>query len=297
MGRRVTRVGYRAVMSLGARLPLRVGYALSRIRGRIRYRRLPRARWLTPDVRDRLGVDVPELESWGRRACELGMSDELELFRFRRLKRGGAERLIRLVGREHLDAALAAGQGALLFSAHIAGFHVLLARLGELGYAPVVVGYSPRAWWAESPQAAARERRNSVLEQEFSCRFSFMEPDNFGVAVTAGRVLRQNGVVVMLVDVPYAKTAVAVSFFGGRTLFSTGPALVAQATGALMLDFHVHRDDEWVPQVGEIGVPFAAEGSIDDVAQACAARLEDAMRRHPPPLARYLAQDLWELAV
>lgn len=288
---------YVTLLSLAARLPLTAGYPAARAIGRARHRRLPRSDWLVPEAARALGVDRALLERWARRSSELRACDELDALRFGRLRRGGLERLIRVEGLAHLDHALAAGRGAVLVSGHVDGRHLLFARLAELGYEPTVIGYSPGGWVGPSSiPLRVRERRVSVLQEEFGCRFSFMEPGNFGVAVKAANVLRRNGVVIMLVDLPHSRTAVDVDFFGGRTSFSVGPAQVSQATGAPLLDFYVHREDSRL-QVAEIGEPFQVEGSPEQATRVCASRLEAAIRQHPPPPRKYFSRYPWRADV
>ena len=126
-----------------------------------------------------------------------------------------------------------------------------------------------------------RQWRYSVLEERFGCRCIWMGPENFGVAVKAANVLRENGVVVMFVDSLHRKLGVEVSFLEGRWRFTSGPALLAKTTGAPMLDFYVHRGEGWFPQVAEIGAPLAPCDSLAEVTQACATRLEQHVRGHP----------------
>src|SRR5262249_9467763 len=123
--------------------------------------------------------------------------------------------------------------------------------------------------------------RAEILQEKFGCRYIWMTPDNFGVAVKAANVLRENGVVVMYIDGTRRRTSVDVTFFGAPYPFASGPAQFAQMTGAPLLAYFVHRDTSWVPATGEIGEPFFASGDVGETMQRCAARLEEHVRLHP----------------
>ena len=290
---------YLLLLAGASHLPLGKAYAVARWLGRVRYRRLPRSLWLNDDVRGALGLSRADMEEWGRRASELRESEALEAHLYRRLERGSLGRLIRIEGLENLEAALEHGKGALLFSGHIASRFTFFAALAELGHAPSIVGYPP----ALGPSGATlpidlrlRERRAALLEEKFGCRFLWMQPGNPGVAVKAANALRRNGVVAMLVDLSHHNTSVEVDLLEGRTRFAVGPALVAQATGAPMLDFFIYRDEHWVPQVAEIGPPFSVGEDPEGAVRECAARLDAQIRRHPPPPWKFFSIYPWDFA-
>ena len=289
---------YLLLLGSASLLPLGWAYGIARWLGRVRFGRLPRALWLNEDVREALGVSREQMGEWGRRASELRESEALEAHLYRRLDRGTLGRLIRIEGLDHLEAALEAGRGAILFSGHVPSRFTFFAALAELGHPPTLVGYPPEL----GPSGAAlpidlelRKQRAQLLEQKFGCRFLWMQPGNPGVAVKAANALRRNGVVGMLVDLSHHNTSVNVPLLAGRTRFAVGPALVAQATGAPMLDFFIHRDDGWVPQIAEIGPPFAVGENPEGAVRECAARLDAHIRRHPPPPWKFFSTYPWDI--
>lgn len=85
----------------------------------------------------------------------------------------------------------------------------------------------------------------------------------------------------MMLDWPQPRTA-EVDLLGRRARLAAGAAVVAQSTGAPLLDYYVYRSEKrWIPQVAEIGVPHAPSGSADTLLQQCADRLAEHVRRDP----------------
>src|SRR4030095_14782517 len=60
----------------------------------------------------------------------------------RERRRRGMSGIVEVTGREHLDAAMAAGRGAILATAHVGNWEVMGALCGELGV-PFTTVYRP----------------------------------------------------------------------------------------------------------------------------------------------------------
>jgi KDO2-lipid IV(A) lauroyltransferase len=248
--------------------------------GRARHRVLRDSLRVNTDLVRALGATPDEVDALTRRAAELRASSELEAFLLTRASRTDLDRMIAIDGLANLDAALSAGRGVVLYSAHIRSTPVFYAALAQLGHPPAVVA-RPLADSLLPADARFMSRRVELLEERFGCRHLFMGPPNLGVAVKAANVLRENGLVVMLLDKPGRGKAIEVTWLGGRARFSTGPAFVARETGAPLLDFYIHRDRSWWPQVAEIGPPHRVEGDLEPAVLECARRLETHVLRHP----------------
>jgi phosphatidylinositol dimannoside acyltransferase len=271
---------YRLALEAAAHLPLGTAYGTARMLGRARHRLLRDSLRVNADLVRALGATPAEVDALTRRAAELRASSEMEAFLLRRASGTDLQRMITIDGLANLDAALTAGKGAVLYSPHIRSTPVFYAALAQLGHPPVVVARPP----ADSllpADAQFMSRRVELLEARFGCRHIYMRAGNFGVAVKAANVLRENGVVVVMLDKPGRTKAVEVAWLGGRARFSTGPALVARETGAPLLDFYIHRDRSWIPQVAEIGPPHSVEGDLEPAVRECARRLEAQILRHP----------------
>ena len=221
-----------------------------------------------------------ERRRWKRRAFELSAVEDLEFFLMRRFGASKVPRLVEVRGVEHLAAALRGGRGAVLYSGHIHSHHAAFAALRMLGYPLNVVG-SPPVFGPSQAEVDFQRRRHELLEREFGCRFLYMQSGDFAVAVRAAHALRRNEVVALLIDKTVSPHTVEAAFLGGRQPFPVGPALLAQSTGAAMIDFYAHRDRRWFPLVVELGRAHLAADDVQAAMAECASRLERHIRRHP----------------
>jgi KDO2-lipid IV(A) lauroyltransferase len=240
-----------------------------------------------------LGIGREQAESVLRRSCELEASEFLEgcYIRFRSKRR--IDDLVEIRGLDNLTAALEQGRGAILYSGHIRGQFSFFAALGAKGFKP-----NPVRLQLRSLQLPIRrwfgDRFNSLMASKFDCRFLWTERDSFGVAVLAANALRRNEVVNILIDLSFSAENAEVDFLGQPARFPLGPILLAQATGAPLLDYYVHRTDEWVPQIAEIGPALEVSAGTEATIQECARRLEERIRSHPADWGPWLIED-WKL--
>ena len=65
-------------------------------------------------------------------------------------------KLVEIRGREHLDAALAAGKGAILCSAHFGSYDSAFSLLHASGFPVTSIG---RWWWNYTPGVTPAVRR------------------------------------------------------------------------------------------------------------------------------------------
>ncbi len=285
---------YRLVLFFISLLPRRVAYAMARRLGRSKYR--AKRRGLQPQLENlstRLQLTEVEANSVLERSFELEASEFLDgaLCRFR--PKANLLNLVEVRGLENLSEALREGKGAILYSGHVRGNFSFFAALGLLGYKP-----NPVRLQLSSMQHPVRrwfgDRFDRMLIERFDCRFLWTRPESFGVAVQGANALRRNEVVLILMDLSFSAENVEVDFLGGPARFPLGPALLAKATGAPLLDYYVHRDDDWIPQRVEIGPPLAVADDPQEAIQECAARLEEYIRRHPDSWSPWLIND-WKL--
>jgi lauroyl/myristoyl acyltransferase len=276
---------WQRVLASAARLPAPLAYRVAGIAGDVKYRFQRDTMAMRPEL-ERRAHDAAQLESWKRRQCQaIAYADmELSAFSGRRGRAGAARRdqasrRLPIAGLGHLDTALEKGNGAILYSLHLRGINTLFAALSVIGYTLNMVRHTPPSLL--SPDGAARvRRREALLEAALGCRFLWMEPENFGVAVKAANALRRNEVVVMLVDKAYSKDAVEVDLLGTSATFVSGHVALAAMTGAPLLHTAVHRGQGHGLR-GEVGPPLAIEADMAHTVQASAGRLEQVIVRHP----------------
>jgi lauroyl/myristoyl acyltransferase len=172
-------------------------------------------------------------------------------------------------GRENLDAALAAGRGAIMAVPHMGSWDMAGATAGALGY----------------PISAVAERFPGSLNDAVVRTRS-----RFGLNVimlgrsavrSITKALEANGIVALLCDLEQGP-GVDVTFFGRRAVVPGGPAAIALKTGAALLPacqyavgpgrHHVHLD-------APISIPGGA--TKESLMQRVVSRFEEFISAHP----------------
>jgi phosphatidylinositol dimannoside acyltransferase len=184
------------------------------------------------------------------------------------------ERFVVAEGREHLEAAKAAGRGLIIALPHVGSWEWGGAYLAQVGLAMTAVA--------------------EVLEPPALFEWFCAKRAAMGITVTplddhAGTTmlttLRAGGVVGLLVDRDIVGTGIGVDFFGERVTMPAGPATLALRTGAALVAAACYSG----PGDGHhaVVVPVDAQrraGLREDVArvtQELATELEGLIRRAP----------------
>lgn len=227
-------------------------------------------------MKSRLDATDEQVDAWLERYYELLASEKLEGHVYARLNVAGMSRLIEFRGLEHLRQALDAGHGAILYSGHVAGHFTFFVALANLEFRLNMIGFP------EEVEQWVASRKNAFMERRLGVSFLRMGRSNFGIAVKAVNALRRNEVVTIEIDQTSSRPLVEAPFLGSKGFFPAGAALIAQASGAPLLPFWIHRPQSWSPQIAEIGEPQYFAGSIAATIETCAATLEEHIRRDPP---------------
>jgi KDO2-lipid IV(A) lauroyltransferase len=144
--------------------------------------------------------------------------------------------MVSVLGREHLNAGLAKGNGVILLGAHLGNFFLLGTRLAMSGYPIHVLVNQPRhGRFAELMD----QYRLQVLQRTIHAR-----PRRDALKEVA-KVLRRNEVAIIIAD-EYRRTGsgIRVPFFGGFVLARRGPVTLALRTGAAVVPAYVVRDHD-----------------------------------------------------
>ena len=171
-------------------------------------------------------------------------------------------------GLEHIEAALAAGTGAILALPHVGGWEVGGSWLVRQGFplSAVVEALDPPElfnWFADLRQS-----------QGFT-----VIPLTRSAGVSVVRALRANRIVALVSDRDIAGGGVEVEFFGERTTLPAGPASLAARLGVPLLPTAVYFKGDGHHAV--VRPPLATEGDPAAVTQALAHELEDLIRAAP----------------
>jgi KDO2-lipid IV(A) lauroyltransferase len=171
-------------------------------------------------------------------------------------------------GREHLDAALAAGRGAIMAVPHMGSWDMAGSLAGALGYSIFAVA---DRFPGSLNDAVVQTRQRLGLK---------VVPLGRAAVRKLMAALAANSVVALLCDLPHGP-GVEVEFFGRRAVVPGGPAALALKTGARLLPacqwrtaagrHHVHLDP-----------PLAlCDESTQGVMQRVVRRFEDFIRERP----------------
>lgn len=158
------------------------------------------------------------LKNFFRSFLELGMameSSQAELH--------GA---IPLIGKEHLDAALARGSGVLLLSAHLGNFFLVGSRLAAEGYAVSVLVNPPK-----DPRLA---RLMDAYRLQIGQRSIHSRP-RLTASKDLHQSMRRNEIVMMIADEYSRRKGIAVQLFGKTVMARRGPATIALRTAAAIV--------------------------------------------------------------
>ena len=133
---------------------------------------------------------------------------------------------IPIEGREHLDRALAKGNGIIALGGHLGNFFLVGTRLATEGYATWVLINPPR-----NPHFARfmDDYRLKVRQQTIHAR-----PRREALRELS-QVIRSNGVAVVIADEYRGDNGIHVPFFGRTVLARRGPATLALRTGAAVV--------------------------------------------------------------
>ena len=197
-----------------------------------------------------------------------------EAMRLPQLRREGLDKLVRFVGREHLDKALASGRGVLCITGHL-GCWELMAMFIASHYPLAVIGaaiYDPRL-----DEILVREREQAGYRT---------------LSRTAGgtrqilRWLREGGVVGILIDQDTRVDGEFVDFFGQPAYTPTGPVVLAERTGVPIVPMAMHMNEDCTHTVEvrpAIELQKTGDPRADRIAnvEKCSKAVEAFIREHP----------------
>ena len=273
-----------------ARVPAALGYRIACWRGDW-LRRLETAKRteLAGNLRKVLGNELgpAAVRQVTRDWFRLASCEAVDVMRLRRRARP-LQRLVEIKGREHLDAALAAGKGAILCSAHFGSYDSGFSVLHASGYPVTTIGrwqhnYTTsmssaerRFWDLVYARPVRRHRQRPHIEPW---------PGRVEVAVQAAAALHANEVVTISIDAPLLDNdqarAVEVPFLGRRARLLPGVATLAQLTGAPVLMGFLYRATDYRHQVLEISAPLPAVGETATAFRRYAAEVSAAIASSP----------------
>jgi lauroyl/myristoyl acyltransferase len=279
-----------AVAPVLARMPATLGYRIACWRGDWLYRRHTAKRASTErHLRHFLGGDLGRTAT--RRAARdwfrFASCEAVDVMRLRHRARP-LRRLVTIEGREHLEAALAEGKGAILCCAHFGSYNSALSVLHTSGVPVTTIGRwqykytagmssAERRFWDWVLARRVRRHRQRPMIEPW--------PGRVEVAALAASALRANEVVTISIDAPPLDIdkarAVDVRFLGHQARLVPGIVTLARLTGAPVLMCSVYRSADYRHQVLEISDPVPMAGDTTTAFGRCVAGVSAAIRRSP----------------
>jgi len=278
------------VAPLLALLPGRLAYRAACLRGDLTCWYWPEKRAeVTRGLRQVLGEELSahEAERLTREIFRIRTCEVIDLMRLRGRARS-LGKLVEIRGREHLDAALGEGKGAILCGAHFGSYNCAFSLLHVSGSPVTSIG---RWWWNYPPGGPAAARRmwdfvyaRRVLRHRQRPSIEPW-PGRVQVAAQAAGVLRDNEVLTICSEAPpldaeRART-IQLPFLGHQASLLPGVVTLAKLTGAPVLMAFVHRSADYRHQVLEISTPVPMDGDTATAFGRCVTAMDAAIRAYP----------------
>lgn len=186
--------------------------------------------------------------------------------------------LFTMEGKEHLDAALKKGKGAIMVTAHFGNFPLMMLQMAQSGYTVNVI------------MRRARDKKLADVILKMMNREKvhtiYTQPRRECVLESL-RVLRNNELLFILMDQHFgSEGGVLVDFFGQQAATATGPIVIANRTGAPVLPiFNVRQEGHQQKIFIEPEMPLqeceSAEESVRVNVMALTKIIEQYIRRYP----------------
>jgi lauroyl/myristoyl acyltransferase len=227
----MSRLVYGWLTSVIAGLPPGLGYFLADALTEAHFRLFPGRRHaalanlavIMPRAtrRERMRVARTMMQSYNRMM--------FEFFRLPHLTRDQLLHAIEVTGREHLEQAVARGRGVVITCTHVGNWELAAVVLAQWGYALHAVAGVQLARWLTP---AVRETKSELAIQTVA------PEDGFRKLL---RALEHNDLVALMVDGDIFSHGVRVDLFGREVSFPSGPGVLAQRTGALIICGYCER--------------------------------------------------------
>jgi lauroyl/myristoyl acyltransferase len=267
---------YRVAAFVTERIPLSWGNRLASCGGSLGFRVASKKRKVVAANLARVVGSGAHLEGVVRAAFKSYARYWLETFRLGRYSKDELRRMVTCESLDVIDEALAHGGGLVLATAHFGFYDIGVAWLGSLGYPFVTVGevLKPRALFEWFAQQRA-QRGMSVIPSK---------PREEARAAMFG-ALREGKGIALLSDRDLGRRGTWVEFFGERTTFPVGPALLVRRALAPLVGGIIYQVGENQYRVDFHHIPYKLEGDertdVTAIAQLIASEIEGMIRKAP----------------
>lgn len=182
--------------------------------------------------------------------------------------------LVNIEGEEHLQKALARGQGVIFAGGHFGNWEYMLMALAAAGYSHHAVVANINNRFVNDIICSHRRKMGvNLLAKK-------------GSLPEINRILKNNGIVTLLMDQDARRRGIFVDFLGRPASTSKGPAKLTLAHNAALLFVAPMRnpDHSITIKIRTIDTQRASETetvAIQELTQLCSHALEEYVRRFP----------------
>jgi len=280
---------YRFFGAVMPRIPPRLGYALFTRLGDLAHNASAASRENVYDnVRHILGphADPARVEGIARQIFRNQARNYYDLFRVASLTDEQIRSLVTVHGLEHIDAALAAGKGLVLVTAHFGNLDIVMQMFGLLKY-PIT---------AVAEHLKPERLYQYVVSMRASKGINMIPIDSFLRPLF--KALRNNQMVGLAADRNLIDAGTLIDFFGAPALLNDGHVHLALRTGArLALAFAVRKPDNTFEAFVEPSLELEKTGDTQRDVRAGMAKvvavLEKYIGQHPEQWVMF--QPVWKL--
>lgn len=244
---------YKAVIFIVHVLGRRRGYAFARFMAERHYRSSPKDRQAVINNLQQIQRTKSDVRPQARQVFYNFAEYLVDFFlMYKIVDRKFVAEHVRILGREHLEAAFARGKGVLLLTAHVGNWEMGAAVMNQMGY-PVTAIALPH----KSPLV------NRLFNRQREAHGVNVIPSNTAVR-RCMEALRKNRTVAVLGDRDFGSFGEPLSFCGRPTLIPKGAAFFALKTGAAIVPAFLIPDGkgEYTFQAYEMILP--PDGDRDD---------------------------------
>lgn len=151
---------------------------------------------------------------------------------FYSVRKPDSKPLIEIKGIENMQRAAAAGKGVICTTAHMGAFPLIMYALHQHGYEAYNMLRPLRNRFLTDTAARLMSGCGVIPVFSYPRRTAIFE---------SLRALKKNGLLAMVVDQNYGTGGVWVDFFGKLAAAPTGPVVLAQRSGAVILPVYIRR--------------------------------------------------------
>ena len=271
-------LGFRTFLEVGGRLPLRLGRAIGPQLSATAFKLMSRSR---KRIDSHLEIAFPELDQDRRDALRAACIRHFGLMLAEvawmwRARPAQIEAICEIEGREHLDAALENGRGAMFVTGHCGNWELLSARLPIAGV-PLVTAVRK-----------LDDTRLDNLVTTMRTRFGTqILPRGPAAGRQLARALGRGGVGALLLDQDIKDIpGVFVPFFGRPARTPSGAAMLSIRMRFPLLPGFIHRCADGTHKgVVHPPLPIPTDGTLEDKVEeltaAATAAIERQIRKYP----------------